>query len=283
MRKVSSTFLIVLVVSISVILLAAALAPSALLAFHYILVSVMPPVMFFLFILVWIFGACVIAFKSPSRSRPRRFLQILFAAFLGYGGVVCSLSFLVQLLVVRLLGPQGLFPPSFEWPVAYSSMVTRDSAGHYIVLHKPTSRFQIYDQDKRFLRGWFVNIFVKNFKIHITKENNIEFFSHPGDSWFVFSPEGKILREGTFRPQSFESLPASPLAAEVFPTSWILWPVANPTIGWALTMFGLLGLGALMKLEKRKKFPKKIRKPPIFFPLLPALLLTIDHLVLVGS
>src|SRR2546423_1685308 len=45
---------------------------------------------------------------------------------------------------------------SFEWPIGYTSGVSRTPSGDLVVPHDPSGRLQIYDGDRRFLRGWRV-------------------------------------------------------------------------------------------------------------------------------
>jgi hypothetical protein len=91
------------------------------------------------------------------------------------------------------------------------------------------------------------------FKLHITAEEKIEVFTSRGQKRFVFSPDGLLLQEDSYRPLSYSDLPSSPTHSRFFATPWFLWPFAHPFAGWGVAMIGMVGLVTMEKGTRKAK------------------------------
>ena len=186
-----------------------------------------------------------IALRAGSgEPRGRRTIRIIAVFALLYG----ALAFFAQ--AFSATGGARFLPTSFEWLLATVSGVVKDSAGQFIAPHTPSGRIQVYDQDKKYLRGWAVDAGGGLFKLHITSDNLIEVFTARGSRYFVFREDGAIVREGTYTPKTYSDLPAESDLTERFKTPLILLPFSHPFAGWAL---GALGMLCLIVLDKTKK------------------------------
>jgi len=151
----------------------------------------------------------------------------------------------------------GLLPNPFEWPVGYSSDVARDTAGRYIVVHRPSSRLQVYDQNKRFLSGCSLKPPSKGLK-SISQKRTISNFSLSRKISIPVFPRGKVLEEGPLHPHDEKNLPSSPLISAFFSDPVVPLALTNPVIAWVLGALGLVGLCLLEKYEDEeipKTFP----------------------------
>jgi hypothetical protein len=187
----------------------------------------------------------VIALRA-GRGEPwsRRIIRVIAGFALVYG----ALTFLAQ--AFSAAGGARFLPASFEWPLATVSGVVKDSAGHYIAPHTPSGRIQVYDKNKEYLRGWTINADGGLFKLHMTADDLIEVYTARGSHDYVFREDGTIVREGTYAPKSYSSLPGVSPRTERFKTPVILFPFSYPFAGWAL---GALGIFCLIILDKTKK------------------------------
>jgi hypothetical protein len=197
-----------------------------------------------LMILAFVVSGASALRAGRGESRSRRILRVGAVLCLVYG----ALAFFAQVLCA--MGGLSFLPPSFEWPLATVSGVVRDSQGDYIAPHPPSGRVQVYDRDKRFLRGWTVDAGGGTFKLSMTEDDLIEVFTARGARHYVFRLDGTLVRRSTYPPKSYSSLGRSAQATVSFPTCIMLLPFSHPFAGWAL---GALGMVGLIVLDKTKK------------------------------
>jgi hypothetical protein len=204
-------------------------------------------------ILVLIIGGTFIAGAAAAllaglRERGlRRVLWLLCASLILYGGV----AFFGQALSAT--GGLSFLGPSFEWPMGYVRGVVRDSAGRYIAIHGPAGRIQVYDNQGRFVRGWFVRTCGGSAKLRVIDNDYVEVFTAVRQRRFLFSPDGTLLQEGTYAPKSYDDLPFGPAIAMTFDTPWALSPFTHPLIAWGMVFLGMLGLLALDRTKRKSR------------------------------
>jgi len=200
-----------------------------------------------LIILAALVRAGVSALRAGSgERRSRRILRVIAVLFMVYGG----LGFLAQWLSAA--GGLSFLPSWFEWPLGSVSGVVRDKSGRYIAPHTHTGRIQVYDRDKKFVRGWTIDAGGGTFKLHMTEDDLIEVFTARGDRHYVFRHDGTLVRDGTYSPRSYSDLaPESQLTVR-FNTPFILLPFSHPVAGWELGVLGVIGL-IVLRLTKKKK------------------------------
>jgi hypothetical protein len=184
--------------------------------------------------------------SGRGESRRRLILRVAAVSFLVYGAV----AFFAQALCAT--GGLSFLPSSFEWPVGTASGVVRDSAGHYIVPHPPSGRVQVYDHDKRFLRGWTVDAGGGTFKLSMAEGDLIEVFTARGNRDYLFRLDGTLVSRSSYNGNSYSDLGRSVKTTVSFPTPILLLPFSNPFAGWALGALGMVGLIGLEKTKKRR-------------------------------
>jgi hypothetical protein len=184
-------------------------------------------------------GAATVSLFVRLRESPRRHVwRVLCTLVLIYGG----LGFFGQALAAA--GGLSFLNPSVEWPVGFASGVVRDSGGRYIVPHW-SGRVQVYDTEGRFQRGWFIDAAGGSFKVRVADADRIEVFTARGRKRFLFAPDGTLLQQDSYSPETYAEVSTGPTVAMFFDTPWLLWPFAHPLIGWGVTLLGILGLASL--------------------------------------
>lgn len=195
-------------------------------------------------------GAIGAALGRTGENRRQRILRGICAIMLACG----ALAFLAQALAA--FGGLSFLPASFEWPVGEVGGVVMDPRGNYIVPLKATGRIQVYDQEKRFLRGWFVDAAGGVFKLHVTDEDNIEVFIERCQLGYLFGLDGTLVHRDTYAPKGYSDVVSESSLVVRFPAPWILWLLASPINAWGVGALGMLGL---MILDKKGKVAKQPR------------------------
>lgn len=197
--------------------------------------------------------AFVILLRSVFRDIPptgmARMAYALFSAVLLYGyiGVFGQLA----------AGKGGLsfIPASFEWPVLRPETTGLDSKGNTVVGLVWSGRVQVYDDQGRFLRGWFVASSGKRFKLQVTPSDQIEVFTQRGRNWLTYNLQGVLLSKRTYT-QAYGLLITHPSSGRPVTSPWPLWPLASLEIAMVLFFGGGAGSGLLKylgNLESRRQ------------------------------
>jgi hypothetical protein len=193
----------------------------------------------------------------------RRVYYLLAALCLSYG--------MLALLApgIGALGGLSFLPASFEWPVGTASGVVRDAADRYIVPHEPSSRVQVYDQDKKFVRGWAVEAKGGAFKLRLAGDDLLDVFTFSGKRHFAFRTDGTLVKDnGSYSASYSDVAPESKLSVR-FDTPFPLLPFADPRTAWTLTVLGAFGLLALNRAKPKptaspdQEQPEAGAKPPV--------------------
>lgn len=188
--------------------------------------------------------------KSRKLSRPRRVLRFCTACAVSYGG----LAFLSS----ALAAVGGLpFWASREWPAGYAGGVVRDSAGRYIVPQSYSGRIQVYDHQRRFVRGWFVPSGGGALTVRVISGDRIEASTARKQGRFLYSGDGTLVESGTYAPRSYPDMEPTHSEWVRFPTPLFLWPFSNPFIAWGLGLLGMIGLGFAEGKRRCAAVPRK--------------------------
>jgi hypothetical protein len=163
------------------------------------------------------------------------------------------------LLVYGLVGFFGAFL-SATGRLPWSSEATAFPMGHvdgavidgdgFIYCPSPSwGRIQLYDRDKRFVRGWFANAFGGTFRVHIDRDNHLEVATARGRMRYVFDREGRLLASASYEPRSYSDFEGWRGSSIAIPTPFYLLPLTHPFYAWATALAGML---ILMSTRRRR-------------------------------
>jgi hypothetical protein len=202
-----------------------------------------------------VFGVLIVTLILVSAGREllrrwplHRIQRGLFAvsAFLGLYGLV---AFFAQMLAA--MGGLWFIGPSVEWPVGEADQVAHTSDGHMLVPVIPSGRVQVYDDNGRFVRGWFVHASGGDFKVAPTSDGGVAVFTARGNRRILYTPSGALLEEATYS-EAYERVKAASGDTGRFRYAWPLWPLSHPFAAWGTGVVGMLGIGAF---GERKRPP----------------------------
>src|SRR5262249_29184513 len=108
----------------------------------------------------------------------------------------------------------------------------------------PWGRIQLYDRDKRFIRGWPVQAFGGVFRLHIDAENHLEVATARRRMLYVFDREGRLLSTASYEPRSYSDFDHWRGIAVTLPTPFYLLPLTHPLFAWLVALAGMLTLKA---------------------------------------
>ncbi len=208
-------------------------------------------------LLLWLIGvawvACGVSIalaalldRSRRMTRARRILR-----FLGGCGICLSgLASFGQALASRRTMP---FFISSEWPVGCAWGVVRDSAGRYVVPQPYINRVQIYDAQRRYLRGWFLPYPIQLTTLHLLDGDRIEVFARYGER-LVYSEDGVLLESGRSSTEYYNAAMQSAHAERVcMPTPLLLWPLTSPLIAVVILLMGVLAVAMAERGLRRRE------------------------------
>jgi hypothetical protein len=117
-----------------------------------------------------------------------------------------------------------------------------------------SSRIQVYDREGKFLRGWSVPASGGAFKLHVTKDDNLEVFTARGDRRLVFAADGTLLVEGQYRGEDYDRLPTGPDCQFNHTAAWYLLPLAHPFLAMLPGVAGFVGIVFLFHINNARRF-----------------------------
>jgi hypothetical protein len=150
-------------------------------------------------------------------------------------------------------GVLNWLPYSFEWPVGFADGVIKTGNGLYVVPHHYSGRVQLYDSEWKFIQGWHVYGGRGTFKLVSSGDNRFEVITSEGRHMrYVFDTDGNRISETSYLPARMDSFPNQGTLYEV-PTSPWLYIFSNPIYCWIVFGIGIVFLGIVDTIEKRKK------------------------------
>jgi hypothetical protein len=189
------------------------------------------------FAVVWISVAAIGIYKQPKAgARPNWPVGI--AGFLVLVGAVGFFG--SALAATGVVKP----PASFEWPVGHAHHVVTTPDGKYVVGLEPSGRIQIYDPERRFLRGWQVNAEGGDFTIVVSDSGLLSVYTQRGHHLYVYTGTGELISSSSYA-GDFSSISSGRSMA--LPTSLLLWPFSSPFGCWGLSVLGAVCMKVLQR------------------------------------
>jgi len=165
----------------------------------------------------------------------------------------------VLLIAYGMLGFFGAFlsatghPPSIntEVPMGRVDGAVIDRDGLIYCPSTPWGRIQLYDRDKRFIRGWSVNASGGVFRIHVDPQNHLEVATARRRMLYVFDREGNLLSGKAYEPRSYSDFDNWRGAVVWIPTAFYLLPMASPFFAWGVAVVGMILLTTFTRKPRR--------------------------------
>jgi hypothetical protein len=184
-------------------------------------------------------GAAVLRLAEAIRMRPQPTTRML------VGGIVG-----VALIAYGMLGFFGAFVSAtgrLPWtskdtalPMGRVDGAVVDRDGLIYCPSTPWGRIQLYDRNKRFIRGWSVEAFGGVFRLHINAENHLEVATARRRMLYVFDREGRLLSGASMDPRSYPDLDHWRGSVIWIPTPFYLLPLTHPFFAWLVAAAGMV-------------------------------------------
>ena len=135
-----------------------------------------------------------------------------------------------------------------ELPMGWVENAFVDRDGTIYCASTPWSRVQVYNRDKRFLRGWFVDA-SGALMIRLDADGHVRVLAarNPGRE-FVFDTQGQRLWTESYAVRKLHDCEIAEDFVTI-PTSWYLLPFAHPELGWLVCF---LGMAMIIVTSKRR-------------------------------
>jgi len=188
---------------------------------------------------VAVVGAAALRLAAAIRSRRQMSTRTLVC---GIAGVA-----LVAYGMVGFFGAMLFATGALPWrsddnaiPMGRVTGAVRDADGLIYCPSTPWGRIQVYDKDKRFIRGWFVEAFGGVFRIQINAQNHLEVATARGRMLYVFDREGRLLSSASYEPRSYSDFDAWRGTVIWIPTPFYLVPLTHPFYAWLVAAAGMV-------------------------------------------
>ena len=139
-----------------------------------------------------------------------------------------------------------------EFPMGRVDGAVIDADGLIYCPSTPWGRIQLYDRDKRFIRGWFVNAFGGVFRLHVNAQNHLEVATARGRMFYVFDREGHLLSSASYEPRSYPDFDSWRGSVVWVPTPFYLLPLTHPIVAWLVAAAGMLLVHAATRRRRRR-------------------------------
>lgn len=229
--------------------------------------------------LLW-FGASVVAFAIVMPADRRMAGLPSFNSGLGPLPLWAHLLSVVALLLIMIgvvgfiapfvAGAGGLhwFSNSNEWPVGSAAGVIAMPSGYHVVPLPWMSRIQVYDQNWRFVRGWFIESGSGSIDLLPSGQDQFEAFTgklrHRGYRGFhyIFTLNGDMISRQNYSvdDDTMHALIVKQATSVVVPTPIWLWPFSSPIHAWVTLLCGGLLSGAIQIQRKWAAGVKAVRR-----------------------
>ena len=181
--------------------------------------------------------------SSADANRPRGgksasplILGIAGALLLAYGMIAFFGAFL------SATGRLPWSPETTAIPMGRVNGAVIDDDGMIYCPSPPWGRIQLYDRDKRFIRGWPVNAFGGTFRLHIDGDNHLEVATARGRMVYTFDRQGRLLSSASYEPRSYSDFDGWGGTVVSIPTPFYLLPFTHPFAAWITALAGMLML-----------------------------------------
>jgi hypothetical protein len=152
----------------------------------------------------------------------------------------------------------------FEWPIGRTSKAVQTPSGIFVVPHEPSGRIQLYDGQRRFIRGWRIESGGGMFTLQAPTDDQIAVFTARGNRHFVYDLHGRLLTSTTYD----ADVKPSPLARTAdhitltIPTRWYLWPMTHPFGAWSC-LFATIIILVWRDAQRRRQLRQRPRLRPL--------------------
>ena len=140
-----------------------------------------------------------------------------------------------------------------EMPVGWVEDAFVDRYGTIYCASAAWYRVQLYDHEKRFIRGWFVNA-SGSLMIRVDAEGHVRVLAPRPELEFVFDDHGRQLWSESYSPRKRREYDVAEETVMI-PTAWYLLPFAHPPLGWVMSFVGMAVLAAMSKRRVRHRRP----------------------------
>jgi hypothetical protein len=183
--------------------------------------------------------------RQPGRSTATVVMGIVGLLLLAYGIIAFFGAF---------LSATGGLPWSSEnvaVPMWRVDGAVVDAEGMIYCPSTSWGRVQLYDRDRRFIRGWTVNAFGGAFRLHIDPDNHLQVATVRRRMLYVFDRQGRLLSSASYEPQSSSAFDGWRGTTVTIPTPVYLLPFTHPFFAWATGLVGMVMLRSTTRARRR--------------------------------
>jgi hypothetical protein len=195
-------------------------------------------------------GAAVLYLAEAIRQQPERSTATV---TIGIAGLML-LAYGIIAFFGAFLSATGGLPWSSEntaIPMWHVDGAVIDADGMIYCPSTPWGRVQLYDRDKRFVRGWTVNAFGGTFRLHIDRDNHLEVATVRRRMLYVFDRQGRLLSSASYEPRSDSDFDGWRGTTVTIPTPLYLLPFTHPFFAWATALVGMVMLRSTTRARRR--------------------------------
>jgi len=155
-------------------------------------------------------------------------------------------------------------PSTTQFPVGFVDGAVTDREGNLYCPSTPFGRIQVYDRNRHFLRGWFVDASGGSFRIHMDPEDRLEVVTARGQTRFLFDSRGNQISKSHYPPKSYSDFDHWKGVPVWIPTPICLLPLSSPfgSLGTALLGIVVLNWTGRKKRRSPRDAPTPTDKPP---------------------
>lgn len=157
---------------------------------------------------------------------------------------------------ISAVGGLNWLSESFEWPIKYTNHAIKTATDIHIIPHSASGRIQLYDNNLKFVKGWHVDAHGGTFKIHLSKDNNLNVYTARGQWHYIFDLDGSLISKEKYTPETYDDFSGGTLNLSIPIAPWLI-PFSHPFFSWCFIAAGIIVLITLDKKKKNKHLTKK--------------------------